>query len=269
MDSPFTFAAYDRLGAALVAGPNTPLTLEAYFKTRPESGFVILRYDVDDRPEHALSMARRLHAHGLAGTFYWHVFPAALFRVDLMQQVAALGHEIGYHFACMSRCRGDLDAAAALFRREVGQFRAAGFDVRTAAAHGAPDFDNKTLVPARPDLLDTGGLLGEAYADIDFGRVQYVSDAGWAWRRYPLQADAQAYRLAHGANALPMVTLETLIAEVSAPGGRLYLNTHPELWFENPLAARYYRQRRLIGQRVLGSPLAQRWVARLKGRTGL
>jgi hypothetical protein len=265
----FTFDAYDRLCAALVAGPNEALTLRAYFRDRPEKGFVILRFDVDDRPDHALAMARRLHAHGLAGTFYWHATPPTLFQVDLMRQAAALGHEIGYHFAVISRCKGDLDAAADLFRREVDQFHAAGFDVATAAAHGAPGFDNKSLMSARPELLDACGLLGEAYASIDFGRVQYVSDAGWAWRRFPLRSDAQVYRLAHGEGALPVVSLEALIAEVQEPAGRLYLNTHPELWFEMPLAARYYRLRRTVGRRLLGSSVAQRLVARLKGRSGL
>ena len=265
----FTFEAYDRLGAALAHGPNMPLPLGVYFKTRPAAGFVLLRYDVDDRPDHALTMARHLHAHGLAGTFYWHAAPPALFRVDLMQAVAALGHEIGYHFATLSRCRGDLDAAADLFRQEVAQFRAAGLAITTAAAHGAPGYDNKALLPARPALLVECGLVGEAYAGIDFSRVRYISDAGWTWRRFPLRADAQAYRLAHGAGGLPAVSLEEIIEEVRAPGGRLYLNTHPELWFETSLAAGAHRLRRRVGRRVLGSPVGQRIVARLKGRQGL
>ena len=127
----------------------------------------------------------------------------------------------------------------------------------------------KTCCPPVRRCWRSVAYWGKPTPGIDFGRVRYISDAGWTWRRFPLRADAQAYRLAHGARGLRAVTLEAIIEEVRTPGRHLYLNTHPELWFETSLAAGYHRLRRRVGRRVLSSAVRQRIVARLKGRQGL
>ena len=264
MLSAFTLAAYERLCQAIVCSGVTPLRVMDALSQRPDAGFIILRYDVDARPGHALRMARLLHRYALRGTFYWHAAPPALFPVEMMRQVASLGHEVGYHYAALSRCDGDLEAAARLFRGEVARFRRAGFDIRTAAAHGVPGYDNRSLVQQRPDLLVSCGLTGEAYLSIDFGYVQYVSDAGWAWRRFPLRSDAQEYRAAHGPSALPRLTDADVRALLDMPGTRLYLTTHPELWFESGVTATVLRARRAIGTRLL----AWRPAARVRRRLG-
>lgn len=269
MPIPFTLSAYRRLCEAIRSGPLRPLTMADYLRAQPDSGFVILRFDIDDRPQHALDMAYLLHGFGLRATFYWHTFPPALYRVTLMREIAVLGHEIGYHHAVLSRCRGDIPAAADLFQTDVEMLRAAGFEIQSVAAHGAPGYDNKQLLKARPDLLEACGLLGDGYASIDFGRVQYVSDAGWEWRRYPLRADAQEYRLRHGAAALPRLADCDVIALAQTPGASLYLNTHPELWFESGVAAHGYRLRRAAGRTLLGGSRGRRMVAWIKGRDGL
>ncbi len=248
---PFTFAAYAVLCSVIAASDLVPLRVVDALCEAPEGGFIVLRYDVDARPAHALRMAQLLHGHSLRGTFYWHAHPAALFRVDVMRQIAALGHEIGYHYATLEACGGDLDAAAAMFCREVARFHDAGFDVQTAAAHGSRHVSNLALLKQRPDLLDACGLLGEAYLSVDFSRVQYISDAGWAWRQYPLRADAQEYRARYGASALRRLHDADLLALLARPGPPLYFNTHPELWFDSGWQARLLRWRRAIGSRVL------------------
>ncbi len=269
MPSPFTLPAYCLLCEAIRSGPLRPLTMADYLRTRPESGFVILRFDIDDRPQHGLDMAYLLHGYGLRASFYWHTYPPALYCAALMREMAVLGHEIGYHHAALSRCQGDISAAACLFQMDVEMLRGAGFEIDTVAAHGAPGYDNKRLLKARPDLLETCGLLGDGYASIDFGRVQYVSDAGWAWRRYPLRADAQDFRLNHGVGALPRLADSDVRALVQTPGASLYLNTHPELWFESGVVAKGYRLRRMAGSYLLSGHRPRQMVARIKGREGL
>ncbi len=266
MFSAFTYASYERLCQAIVDSGIRALPVQDAVVQVPEAGYVILRFDVDARPDQALPMARLLHKYGLPGTFYWHAAPPALFRVDLMRAVAGLGFEVGYHYAALSRCAGDTEAAADLFRREVAQFRAAGFTVRTAAAHGAPGWDNQQLLRFKPELLVECRLDGEAYHSFDFARVQYVSDAGWDWRCFPLRADAQQFRAEQGSTALPRLTDAEVRALLPRPDACLYLNTHPELWFRSGVTARLLRRRRLLGRRVLSwTPLArlyQRLIAR-------
>ncbi|MBN1966840.1 MAG: hypothetical protein JW910_19460, partial [Anaerolineae bacterium] len=258
MPPPFTFAAYEDLCRAIVAADLTVLPVMEALASPLPARCITLRYDIDGRPEHALVMARLLARHGLRGTFYWHAAPPELFRVDLMRQVASLGHEIGYHYAALAACGGDVEAAAARFMEEAGRFHAAGFAVRTAAAHGSRGYDNKALLRARPDLLAACGLTGEAYLGVDFARVQYVSDAGWAWRRYPVRADAQEYRAEQGVRALPCLSQTDLCTLIAACPLPLYLNTHPELWFASGLAARGYRWRRRIGECLLAREAARR-----------
>ena len=85
----------------------------------------------------------------------------------------------------------------------------------------------------------------------------------------PRRFDAIVVSTQHAESVKQRTLREAIIEEVRAPGGRLYLNTHPELWFETPLAAGAHRLRRRVGRRVLGSTVGQRIVARLKGRQGL
>lgn len=265
----FTFAAYARLCQAIVDSGLRVLTVQDALGQTLSPGDVILRFDVDARPEHALYMARLLHHCELPGTFYWHVVPPGLFRVDLIRAVADLGFEVGYHYATLSRCAGDIAAAADLFRREVTLFRAAGFTVRTVAAHGAPGWDNQRLLQARPELMTECGLIGEAYHSFDFAHVQYVSDAGWGWRRFPLRSDAQRFRLEQGVSALPRLTNAQVQALVHHPAACLYINTHPELWFRSGLSAHFFRLRRWLGRRVLAWPPLAHLYRSCKGLDGL
>ncbi len=250
MPAPFTAAAYERLCRAIRDSGLRPLRVVDYLEARPRTGFVILRYDVDARPDHAVWMAHLLYRHGLCGSFYWHAAPPRLHRLDCMREVAALGHELGYHHDALARCKGDIEAAATQFARDIATFRAEGFDIRTAAAHGSPGFDTQQLLRERPDLLAACALTGEAYASIDFSHVQYISDAGWAWRKFPLRVDAQQVRAERGAGSFPVLRDADVLLLLADTTARLYLNTHPELWFASAWEARFRRWRRRAGRGV-------------------
>ena len=57
----------------------------------------ILRHDVDLLPHNALAMAQLEHDLGIRGTYYFRIVPES-FDAGIIERIAAMGHEIGYHY---------------------------------------------------------------------------------------------------------------------------------------------------------------------------
>ena len=72
--------------------PQTPSSLP--------HAFVILRHDVDARPQNSLRLARLEHTLGIQGTYYFRI--PHTFQPSIIQEIASLGHEIGYHYETMA-----------------------------------------------------------------------------------------------------------------------------------------------------------------------
>jgi hypothetical protein len=70
---------------------------------------VILRHDVDKKPENALSTAQLEHAAGIKGTYYFRITEES-YNERIIKDIGSMGHEIGYHYE-------DLDLA---WRKERG-----------------------------------------------------------------------------------------------------------------------------------------------------
>ena len=62
-----------------------------------DSQYVILRHDVDRRPSYALACARMEASLGILGTYYFRITQGS-FDEDIIREIAAAGHEIGYHY---------------------------------------------------------------------------------------------------------------------------------------------------------------------------
>jgi hypothetical protein len=213
----------------------------------PSAFSLILRLDVDYREAHAVDLASIAQRHHLTGSFYFRQH-GGQFDLDAMRAVAALGHEIGYHFETLDTCRGDFAQAESLFLENLQLLRAAGFTIRTVAAHGAvptaPTYHaNLDLFTRAPDLFARAGLLGETTLSVDFARLIYCSDADWRWRRYEHRPPTLT--------AGTPVSLRAIMAELAGPVAALYLNFHPQQWFARPLTMLSFRARNRIGRRVL------------------
>jgi hypothetical protein len=239
----FTLAAFDAF--CLHAAPVFTLADYLALPAPPRPPFVILRVDVDYHEDHAVDLARIAAHHHLRGSFYFRCHQGS-FALDAVHQIAALGHEVGYHFETLDLCRGDFDAASDLFLQHVEQLRLSGVDVRTAAAHGGPPTAatyraNLDLLRQKPDLLAQVSLSGETTLSIDFDQVIYVSDARWRWRRYD--------RFQPGAHGQPTSLRATQEAFPYWSAG-LYINFHPQHWFAHAAPMRYFRLRQRIGRPV-------------------
>ena len=116
-----------------------------------EARVIILRHDVEDDYNKALTFARIEHSLGIMGSYYFRLFPVAG-NDRIISQIAALGHEVGYHYDDLSVCNGRYEAAIARFARNVDHLRQFGA-VTTITMEGAPRsrFDNRMLWLGRID----------------------------------------------------------------------------------------------------------------------
>jgi hypothetical protein len=224
----FTLAKYDALCGALVSEGYAAWTAGDYL-ARPAAErparLVLLRHDVESSPVQARRMADVEHARGLAATYFFRVKRQS-YDLSVIGGIAAMGHEIGYHYETWSQARGDAARAAALFREALVKLRAHA-PIRVASMHGSPmlPWDNRDIwgVAAPADF----GLLGEVYRDIDYTVVRYFSDTGRTW--HPSRYNVRD-RLAAAAEVVAETTDE-LIAWLATPGPRqICILTHPERW---------------------------------------
>ncbi|MHC1731145.1 MAG: hypothetical protein AB9888_03770 [Bacteroidales bacterium] len=155
---------------------------------------VILRHDVDRRPSYALACARIEASLGFFGTYYFRITPGS-FNKDIIQEIAAAGHEIGYHYEDLdlvarrggTKGEGRSPDQEVLAREAFGsfgenleKFRQA-VTVTTACMHGSPmsPYDSR-LIWKYFDYCAVG-IETEPYFDISLERMLYLTDTGRRW----------------------------------------------------------------------------------------
>jgi len=269
MNRDFTFETYGELLDAGLESGYEFLTVREYLATDDEElpdQFVILRHDVDRKPENALAMARLEAARGVPSTYYVRTIDKT-FRPGLIRRIEELGHEVGYHYEDMDRADGDVAAAHESFSAELARMRAL-VSVDTVCMHGNPltAHDNRDMwdadgtAPASERAVDGGtvtddaaasdgiatmtrragtptledyDLLGEAYLSMDFEDVTYFSDTGRTWRDGALKI--KDHTMGEGDKRIQVDTTEELAALLrSGEVDRLCALTHPNRWARTP-----------------------------------
>ncbi|MBQ7632016.1 MAG: hypothetical protein IJS82_04585 [Paludibacteraceae bacterium] len=144
--------------------------------------FVILRHDVDAKPENSLRTAQIEHAFGAKATYYFRIGKESN-QPEIIRAIVQLGHEIGYHYEDMSLCGGDVDKAWSHFQTWLAYFRQY-YPVETICMHGSPrsKWDSKELWNSYD--YTTLGIIGEPYLDTNFHDVVYYTDTGRCWDGY-------------------------------------------------------------------------------------
>jgi len=221
----FTMAKYGELCRVLLGAGYTPVTVYQYLTDPPGGRTVVLRHDVDRKPENALRMAELEHALGVTSTYYFR--HPHTFIPEVIEQVLSLGHEVGYHYEVLAKAKGNYEEAIALFARELEEFRSL-CDVRTICMHGSPlsRYDNRDLWK-RYDFREFG-IAGEAYLSMAGKGLRYLTDTGRNWGGKYSVRDAMP-----GAGAVPpsVATTDDLARWIGSAGEEgLYLTMHPERW---------------------------------------
>ena len=236
----FTLKIYKQLLCSFLEQGYRFITFEHYCKEerKPEGKWVILRHDVDLRPQNSLATAQMEHELGIQASYYFRVVPESN-QPEYIKAIAALGHEMGYHYEDMAMCQGDVHKAYAHFQQQLAYFRQF-YPVRTVCMNGVPtsQWDGRDLWKVY-DYRDLG-IMGEPYFDVDFSKVFYLTDTGRRWDGYnvsvrdkiPSHQDEWTKRgwVYHSTKDLLTALKEGTLPE------QIMMTTHPQRWTDNKWA---------------------------------
>jgi len=192
--------------------------------------FVIIKHDVEDRPEKALEISKIEHSFGITATYYVHSFflsdPQS---VEILREIASLGHEIGYHYDVLDSNDGDKDKAIQEFQESLAQFSNNGFTIKTICPHGNPlkkrigyssnkdfflDVEMQKLFSNLVDVYITfPDMLSKDYL--------YISDAGYAYS----YRDAKSTKTDDTEELLPLDNKDEIVKMIR-DGQSMIISTH-------------------------------------------
>ena len=174
----FTLKIYNKLLETISSSGYSVQTFEEFINN-PNDKIIVLRHDVDKLPKNSLIFAKIQAELGISGSYYFRAVPES-WDEQIINEIANLGHEVGYHYENMDTCNGDIDKAWDDFRYNLDKLRKL-VDVKTICMHGSPrsGFDNRELW--RKYDYRSLGIIGEPYYDVDFNRVFYLTDTGRRW----------------------------------------------------------------------------------------
>lgn len=236
----FTLLTYRKLLEALKERGYVFITFEQYCQVSAErlpKRFVILRHDVDLRAKNSLATAQIEHELELQASYYFRVVPESN-QPEVIRGIAALGHEIGYHYEDMAIMHGDTEKALAHFQEQLAYFRLY-YPVSTICMHGAPTskYDGRELWK-HYDYREYG-VIGEPYFDVDFSKVFYLTDTGRRWDGYKVSVRDKIPQYQDQWTERGWVYRRSSqiieAAEQSQLPACIMITTHPQRWTNNPL----------------------------------
>ncbi|MBN1855451.1 MAG: hypothetical protein JW846_00685 [Dehalococcoidia bacterium] len=228
MAQDFTFEKYGELLKCMQRNDYRVMTVADYLGDCVTHGHTtVLRHDVDRNVKRAFAMAQLEHSMGVHSTYYFRT-TKQVFRPELLREVAAMGHEVGYHYEVLDRAHGNHEEAIHIFEKELAEFKGIT-DVRTIAMHGNPltKWDNRDLW--KTHSFEDFGLVGEAY--LSFQNIVYLSDTGRTWSPRNKVKD---WMPATDGTRMPQPDVHStddLMRWLGfCSGEEVYLTAHPERW---------------------------------------
>ena len=223
----FTLSKYSSLLDALKAYPFAALTL---------------RHDVDLLPRNSLRTARMEAEIGLKGIYYFRAVPES-WDEGVIREIAALGHEIGYHYESLTTCDGDIDKAYEDFCRNLEALRKL-VPVRSICMHGSPrsPYDSKDIWKKYD--YHALGIESEPYLDTDFSKTFYLTDTGRRWDGYKVSVRDKIpqYQDQWAVQGLTFHSTDDVIRALQ--DGRipkdLMITVHPQRW--NPFGPAWCKE---------------------------
>ncbi len=189
---------------------------------------LILRHDVDRFPNNTLKMAQMEAKLGIFSTYYFRIIPS-VFKPEIIQQVAALGHEIGYHYEDLSLCNGDMKKAIENFKSNLEKLRVF-YPIITICMHGSPlsKWDNKSIWNNYD--YKAFGIIADTSLNVDYNSVFYISDNGRAWNR----ASVSIRDKVESSFNIPIKNSNHILELVSTQQmpKKVMLNAHPDTFFD-------------------------------------
>lgn len=255
----FTLTTYKILLQELLPNGYSFQTFQDFIQ-QPEDKAVILRHDVDRKPENALVIAEIEKEAGIRASYYFRIVKES-YDEDIIKKISEMGHEIGYHYENLSEISKEkrVTSKEELYELSIDDFRLnleklrKLYPIKTICMHGSPlsKWDNRDLWK-RYSYRDFG-IIAEPYFDVDFGEVLYLTDTGRRWDgdrvsvRDKIDAgmlgcwnagmkEMGAKKRAQKFNSLRFRSTFDIIEAVERGllPDKVMLNVHPQRWTDNP-----------------------------------
>ena len=225
----FTINAYKNV---LLTLQNQGFAFQTFseFITNPEKKSIVLRHDVDLRPENSLRFAKIQAELGIKGSYYFRAVPES-WNETIILEIARLGHEIGYHYESLTTCNGDIDSAYIDFCKNLELLRNIA-PVHTICMHGSPksSFDSKDLW--KKYSYKSLEIIGEPYFDVDFSQVFYLTDTGRRWDGYKVSVRDRIpiHQERWNNEGLSFHSTRDLVNNIQLLPSQIMITMHPQRW---------------------------------------
>lgn len=210
----------------------------ADYLTKPAEGKVlVLRHDVDLKPQNSLAIAKIEYELGVKSSYYFRAVRES-WDENIILEIARLGHEVGYHYESLTTCHGDFDEGYNDFVKNLGRLRQL-VEVKTICMHGSPrsPYDSKDLW--KKYSYKELGLIGEPYFDIDFSRTFYLTDTGRCWDGFNVSVRDKipVYQDEWVKKGLVFHTSADIVAALDRDclPELIMMTTHPQRWSDDKL----------------------------------
>mgnify|MGYP001638197128 CR=1 FL=1 len=238
----FTIKTYSSLLDSLLSNGYDFITFGEYCSQKRSEKYIILRHDVDLRPLNSLRIAEIESGLGIIGSYYFRAVPESWDEI-VIKRIAKLGHEVGYHYECLTTTNGNVEAAYNDFCKNLEKLRLLT-EVSTICMHGSPrsPFDSKDIWNkfSYRDL----GIIGEPYFDTDFSKMFYLTDTGRRWDGYKVSVrdKIEKYQdlwiekglVFHSTDDIIQAVLQKTLPE------RIMITVHPQRW--NPMGITWAKE---------------------------
>jgi hypothetical protein len=230
----FTIKIHEELIKSLSETGIPFLTFSEYLQKK-DAHFIMLRHDVEQRYENALEFAKIQHRYKVKGTYFFRILKNH-FSESIVEQIAGLGHEVGYHYDDLAKCKGDFQKAIKRFEKHLKLLREIA-PVKTICMDGSPlsKFDNKSLWEKYN--YNDFGIDGEPYFDIDFSNILYLTDTGRCWDGEKFSIRDKVVTKDRKDNRDSFHSTPDIIKTISTGEfpERAMFTFHPQRWNDKPL----------------------------------
>jgi len=226
----FTVQEYIRLLDSLLSQNYTFQTFDDFLEN-PSANSIILRHDVDRLPFHSLKFAQIQKQKNIKGVYYFRAVTES-WNEEIIKKIAEMGHEIGYHYECLTTADGNFEKGIVDFENNLKALRKL-VPVTTICMHGSPmsKYDSKDLWK-KYDYRKYG-IKGEPYFDINFKEVFYLTDTGRCW-----DGDKMSVRdKVNSGFALKFHSTNQIIdaAKRGTLPEKIMFTFHPQRWSDNKI----------------------------------
>lgn len=230
----FTRRLYVQLVSQLKENGYEFITYSDYCTGAMPQQFVILRHDVDLKPQNSLEIAKLEKELEAKATYYFRAVQESCDE-NIIKSIHQMGHEIGYHYESLTTCKGDVQKAFGDFAKNLERLRKLA-PVSTICMHGSPrsPYDSKDIWK-RYDYRDLK-IIGEPYLTTDFSKMFYLTDTGRRWDGYKVSVrdKIEGYQEKWSEKGWSFHSTDDIIKALQENRlpDQLMITTHPQRWYD-------------------------------------